>query len=82
MVTIPKYRNKTKTIKTGQDKATGKETFSTMSDTHHPISKRTKDRKSEKERFKSGRIYDGKSRIPSPEYKENWNEIFGKKNND
>jgi hypothetical protein len=82
MVTIPKYRNKTKTIKTGQDKVTGKDTFSTMSDTHHPISKRTKDRKSEKERFKSGRIYDGRSRPPTQEYKDGWNAIFGKKNND
>ena len=79
MVTIPKYRNKTKTIKTGQDKVTGKDTFSTMSDTHHPISKRTKDRKSEKERFKSGRIYDGRSRIPTQAYKDGWNDIFGSK---
>ncbi len=67
------------TFKT-EDKKTGKETFTTINESHHPISKRTKDRKSEKERFKSGRIYDGRSRIPSPEYKENWNEIFGNKN--
>ena len=79
MVTIPKYRNKTKTVRTGEDKKTGKETFSTINDTHHPISKRTKDRKSEKERFKSGRIYDGRSRIPTQAYKDGWNDIFGSK---
>ena len=43
MVTIPKYRNKTKTVKTGEDKKTGKESFITTNDSHHPISKRTKD---------------------------------------
>jgi len=82
MVTIPKYRNKTKTVKTGQDKATGKDTFSTMSDTHHGISKQTKDRKRTQERFKSGRIYDGRSRPPTQAYKDGWNAIFGNKDND
>ena len=79
MVTIPKYRDKIKTVRTGQDKKTGKETFTTINDTHHAISKKTKDRNREKDRFKSGRIYDGRSRIPSPEYKDNWKEIFGSK---
>ena len=79
MVTIPKFRNKTKTIKTGEDKKTGKESFITTNDSHHPISKSTKDRNREKDRFKSGRIYDGRSRIPSQEYKDNWKEIFGSK---
>ena len=80
MTRVLKYKDKVKTVRTGEDKKTGKETFSTINDTHHPISKRTKDRKSKKDRFKSGRIYDGRSRIPSPEYKDNWNEIFGNKN--
>ena len=79
MVTVPKYRDKVKTVRTGEDKKTGKETFTTINDTHHAISKKTKDRKREKERFKSGRIYDGRSRIPSQEYKDNWKEIFGSK---
>ena len=77
MVTVPKYRDKVKTVRTGEDKKTGKETFTTINNTHHAISKKTKDRKREKERFKSGRIYDGRSRIPSQEYKDNWKEIFG-----
>ena len=80
MVTIPKFKDKVKTVRTGEDKKTGKETFTTINESHHAISKKTKDKKSEKERFKSGRIYDGRSRIPSPEYKDNWNEIFGNKN--
>ena len=80
MTRVLKYKDKVKTVRTGEDKKTGKETFTTINESHHPISKRTKDRKSKKERFKSGRIYDGRSRIPSPEYKENWNEIFGSKN--
>ena len=79
MVTIPKFKNKTKTVRTGEDKKTGKETFTTINDTHHAISKKTKDRNREKDRFKSGRIYDGRSRIPSQEYKDNWKEIFGSK---
>ena len=79
MVTVPKYRDKVKTVRTGEDKKTGKETFTTINNTHHAISKKTKDRKREKERFKSGRIYDGRSRIPSQEYKDNWKEIFGSK---
>ena len=92
MTRVLKYKDKVKTVRTGEDKKTGKETFTTINESHHPISKRTKDRKatkdryqrtkdrkSQKERFKSGRIYDGRSRIPSPEYKENWNEIFGNK---
>tara|TARA_R110000824_G_scaffold76484_1_gene193717 strand:+ start:330 stop:584 length:255 start_codon:yes stop_codon:yes gene_type:complete len=79
MVTIPKYRDKIKTVKTGENKKTGKETFTTINDSHHPISKKTKDRKRETARFRSGRIHDGRSRIPSPEYKEGWNEIFGGK---
>tara|TARA_R100000541_G_scaffold22613_1_gene32554 strand:+ start:276 stop:521 length:246 start_codon:yes stop_codon:yes gene_type:complete len=77
MVTVPKYRDKVKTVRTGEDKKTGKETFTTINDTHHAISKKTKDRNREKDRFKSGRIYDGRSRIPSQEYKDNWKEIFG-----
>ena len=80
MTRVLKYKDKVKTVRTGEDKKTGKETFTTINESHHPISKRTKDRKSKKDRFKSGRIYDGRSRIPSPEYKENWNEIFGSKN--
>jgi hypothetical protein len=80
MTRVLKYKDKVKTVRTGENKKTGKETFTTINESHHPISKRTKDRKSQKERFKSGRIYDGRSRIPSPEYKENWNEIFGSKN--
>jgi len=79
MVTVPKYRDKVKTVRTGEDKKTGKETFTTINDTHHAISKKTKDRNREKDRFKSGRIYDGRSRIPSQEYKDNWKEIFGSK---
>jgi len=79
MVTVPKYRDKVKTVRTGEDKKTGKETFTTINNTHHAISKKTKDRKREKERFKSGRIYDGRSRIPSQEYKDGWNDIFGNK---
>ena len=80
MTRVLKYKDKVKTVRTGEDKKTGKETFTTINESHHPISKRTKDRKSKKDRFKSGRIYDGRSRIPSPEYKDNWNEIFGNKN--
>ena len=79
MVTIPKFKDKVKTVRTGEDKKTGKETFTTINESHHPISKRTKDRKSEKERFKSGRIYDGRSRIPTQAYKDGWNDIFGSK---
>ena len=79
MTRVLKYKDKVKTVRTGEDKKTGKETFTTINDTHHAISKKTKDRKREKERFKSGRIYDGRSRIPSPEYKDNWKKIFGSK---
>ena len=79
MVTIPKFKDKVKTVRTGEDKKTGKETFTTINNTHHAISKKTKDRNREKDRFKSGRIYDGRSRIPSPEYKDNWKKIFGSK---
>ena len=79
MVTIPKFKDKVKTVRTGEDKKTGKETFTTINESHHPISKRTKNRKSEKERFKSGRIYDGRSRIPTQAYKDGWNDIFGNK---
>jgi hypothetical protein len=80
MTRVLKYKDKVKTVRTGEDKKTGKETFTTINDTHHAISKKTKDRKREKERFKSGRIYDGRSRIPSQEYKDGWNDIFGNKN--
>jgi len=79
MTRVLKYKDKVKTVRTGEDKKTGKETFTTINDTHHAISKKTKDRNREKDRFKSGRIYDGRSRIPSPEYKDNWKEIFGSK---
>ena len=79
MTRVLKYKDKVKTVRTGEDKKTGKETFTTVNDTHHAISKKTKDRNREKDRFKSGRIYDGRSRIPSPEYKNNWKEIFGNK---
>jgi len=79
MTRVLKYKDKVKTVRTGEDKKTGKETFTTVNDTHHAISKKTKDRNREKDRFKSGRIYDGRSRIPSPEYKDNWKEIFGSK---
>ena len=80
MTRVLKYKDKVKTVRTGEDKKTGKETFTTINDTHHAISKKTKDRNREKDRFKSGRIYDGRSRIPSQEYKDGWNDIFGKKN--
>ena len=79
MTRVLKYKDKVKTVRTGEDKKTGKETFTTINESHHPISKRTKDRKSEKERFKSGRIYDGRSRIPTQAYKDGWNDIFGSK---
>jgi len=79
MTRVLKYKDKVKTVRTGEDKKTGKETFTTINESHHPISKRTKDRKSEKERFKSGRIYDGRSRIPTQAYKDGWNDIFGNK---
>ena len=79
MTRVLKYKDKVKTVRTGEDKKTGKETFTTINDTHHAISKKTKDRNREKDRFKSGRIYDGRSRIPSQEYKDNWKEIFGNK---
>ena len=80
MTRVLKYKDKVKTVRTGEDKKTGKETFTTINDTHHAISKKTKDRNREKDRFKSGRIYDGRSRIPSQEYKDGWNDIFGNKN--
>ena len=79
MTRVLKYKDKVKTVRTGEDKKTGKETFTTINDTHHAISKKTKDRNREKDRFKSGRIYDGRSRIPSQEYKDGWNDIFGNK---
>ena len=79
MTRVLKYKDKVKTVRTGEDKKTGKETFTTINNTHHAISKKTKDRNREKDRFKSGRIYDGRSRIPSPEYKDNWKKIFGSK---
>jgi len=79
MTRVLKYKDKVKTVRTGENKKTGKETFTTINESHHPISKRTKDRKSEKERFKSGRIYDGRSRIPTQAYKDGWNDIFGNK---
>jgi hypothetical protein len=41
MTRVLKYKDKSKTIRTGQDKKTGKETFTTINDTHHPISKKT-----------------------------------------
>ena len=78
MVTIPKFRDKVKTVRTGQDKKTGKETFTTINDTHHPISKRTKDKNREKARYKSGRVHDGRSRVPTQEYIDGWNAIYRK----
>ena len=78
MVTVPKYRDKVKTVRTGEDKKTGKETFTTINDTHHPISKKTKDRNSLKDRYKSGRIHDGRSRVPTQEYIDGWNAIYRK----
>ena len=82
MVTIPKFKDKVKTVRTGEDKKTGKETFTTINESHRPISKRTKDRKAIKDRYQSGRIYDGRTRPPTQAYKHAWNAIFGKKNND
>ena len=79
MTRVLKYKDKVKTVRTGEDKKTGKETFTTVNDTHHAISKKTKDRNREKDRFKSGRIYDGRSRIPTQAYKDGWNDIFGNK---
>ena len=79
MTRVLKYKDKVKTVRTGEDKKTGKETFTTINESHHAISKKTKDKKSEKERFKSGRIYDGRSRIPTQAYKDGWNDIFGSK---
>ena len=78
MVTIPKYRDKIKTVRTGQDKKTGKETFTTINESHHPISKRTKDKNREKARYKSGRVHDGRSRVPTQEYIDGWNAIYRK----
>ena len=46
MVTIPKYRDKVKTVRTGQ--------------------------------YKSGRIHDGRSRVPTQEYIDGWNAIYRK----
>jgi len=37
MVTIPKFKDKVKTVRTGEDKKTGKETFTTVNESHHPI---------------------------------------------
>ena len=82
MVTIPKFKDKVKTVRTGEDKKTGKETFTTINESHRPISKRTKDRKATKDRYQSGRIYDGRTRPPKQAYKDGWNAIFGKKDND
>jgi len=82
MVTIPKYRNKTKTVRTGEDKKTGKESFITTNDSHHPISNRTKDSNRETARDKSGRLHDGRSRVPTQKYIDGWNAIFGKDKND
>ena len=82
MVTVPKYRDKVKTVRTGEDKKTGKETFTTINDTHHPISKKTKDRNNLKTRYKSGRIHDGRSRVPTQEYIDGWNAIYGKGENE
>ena len=78
MVTIPKFKDKVKTVRTGEDKKTGKETFTTINDTHHPISKRTKDKNREKARYKSGRVHDGRSRVPTQEYIDGWNAIYRK----
>ena len=82
MVTIPKFKDKVKTVRTGEDKKTGKETFTTINESHHPISKRTKDRKATKDRYQSGRIYDGRTRPPTQAYKDGWNAIFGKKDDE
>ena len=78
MTRVLKYKDKSKTIRTGQDKKTGKETFTTINDTHHPISKRTKDKNREKARYKSGRVHDGRSRVPTQEYIDGWNAIYRK----
>ena len=78
MTRVLKYRDKVKTVRTGQDKKTGKETFTTINDTHHPISKRTKDKNREKARYKSGRVHDGRSRVPTQEYIDGWNAIYRK----
>ena len=78
MTRVLKYRDKVKTVRTGEDKKTGKETFTTINDTHHPISKRTKDKNREKARYKSGRVHDGRSRVPTQEYIDGWNAIYRK----
>tara|TARA_B110000196_G_scaffold284820_1_gene267564 strand:+ start:274 stop:531 length:258 start_codon:yes stop_codon:yes gene_type:complete len=78
MTRVLKYKDKVKTVRTGQDKKTGKETFTTINDTHHPISKRTKDKNREKARYKSGRVHDGRSRVPTQEYIDGWNAIYRK----
>ena len=78
MTRVLKYKDKIKTVRTGQDKKTGKETFTTINDTHHPISKRTKDKNREKARYKSGRVHDGRSRVPTQEYIDGWNAIYRK----
>ena len=78
MTRVLKYKDKSKTIRTGQDKKTGKETFTTINDTHHPISKRTKYKNREKARYKSGRVHDGRSRVPTQEYIDGWNAIYRK----
>ena len=78
MTRVLKYKDKSKTIRTGQDKKTGKETFTTINNTHHAISKKTKDRNREKDRYKSGRVHDGRSRVPTQEYIDGWNAIYRK----
>jgi hypothetical protein len=78
MTRVLKYKDKVKTVRTGEDKKTGKETFTTINDTHHPISKRTKDKNREKARYKSGRVHDGRSRVPTQEYIDGWNAIYRK----
>ena len=78
MTRVLKYKDKVKTVRTGEDKKTGKETFTTINDTHHPISKRTKDNNREKARYKSGRVHDGRSRVPTQEYIDGWNAIYRK----
>tara|TARA_R110000851_G_scaffold82074_1_gene180084 strand:- start:47 stop:304 length:258 start_codon:yes stop_codon:yes gene_type:complete len=82
MTRVLKYKDKVKTVRTGEDKKTGKETFTTVNESHHPISKRTKDRNREKDRYKSGRVHDGRSRVPTQEYIDGWNAIYKKGENE
>jgi hypothetical protein len=54
MTRVLKYKDKVKTVRTGEDK------------------------NREKARYKSGRVHDGRSRVPTQEYIDGWNAIYRK----